>query len=895
MSEQNNTLYLLDGNSYIYRAYHAIRHLSNSKGLRTNAIFGFTKMLLKLFDDRKPEYVAVALDTKGPTFRHEMYDQYKAQRPPMPDDLAEQLPYIKTIIQGLGVKMIEKPGYEADDVIGTLAKKAEENGFNVVVVTGDKDFRQIISEKTSLWDTMKNKVTDLDVLHSEYGLEPCQIIDVMGLSGDTSDNIPGVKGVGEKTALALIKDYGTFEGVYEHLEEITKKKLKENLKNSHENAILSKKLVTIDCNVPLDNSDIKDFKIKDPESEELSILFRELEFKGLWDQFASRKSSTKKEYSLCMSEKDLIDLIDKIKEKGLVSIDTETTGTDPHKAELVGISFSLEPDTGYYLPISHMYLGVPKQIDKDLALELLRNILEDENVLKVGQNIKYDAIILKHAGINLKGIYFDTMVASYVINPGIRQHNLDHLAQHYLNHKMIPYHDVVGKGKAEISFAGVPVEMAMEYSGEDADITLKLKTILENQLAKDKNQDLFHNIEMKLLPVLMDMELAGIKIDIPFFRGMSGSFTKRIRELETKIFEAAGANFNLNSTQQLGHILFEKLGLPVQKKTAKTKSYSTDVKVLKKLAREGYGISELILQYRTLAKLKSTYLDALVKIANPRTGRIHTSYNQTVAATGRLSSSSPNLQNIPIRGEAGREIRKGFIAEDGHYLLSADYSQVELRLFAHYSGDAALLEAFRNGQDIHTRTASEILGFAIDDVTPEMRQIAKAINFGIIYGMGARKLAEELNIDNKTAKEYIESYYDRYKGVVRYRESITKQARENGYVTTLFNRRRYLPEINSDNKRIKAEAERIAINTPIQGTAADLIKMAMINIHTRLKREGHKSRMLLQVHDELILEVPEDEIEVIQSLIIKEMEGVHKLDVPLKVDSSYGKNWDEAH
>jgi DNA polymerase-1 len=894
MSQENSTIYLIDGNSYIYRAYHAIGYLSNSKGLRTNAIFGFTKMLLKLFGDKNPEYAAVALDSKGPTFRHEIYDQYKATRPPMPDDLVEQLPYIKSIIQWLGVKMIEMPGYEADDIIGTLAKKGEEKGYNVVVVTGDKDFRQIISDKTSMWDTMKDKITDLDVLHSEYGLEPEQIIDLMGLSGDTSDNVPGVKGVGEKTALTLIKDFGSLENVYEHIDKITKKKLKENLENCHDNAVLSKRLVTIDCKVPMD-CDTTDLKINDTESKELSDLFRELEFKGLWEQFASRTVEIKKEYALCMSEDDLVDLIKKIKEKRLVSIDTETTDTDPHKAELVGISISLEPDKGYYIPVGHIYLGVPKQIEKEKALEFLRDVLEDEKVLKIGQNIKYDAIILKNNGIDLKGIYFDTMVASYVINPGLRQHNLDYLAQHYLNHKMISYHDVVGKGKAEINFSGVTVENAMEYSCEDADITLKIKSILENQLTVDKNQDLFHNLEMKLLPVLMDMELSGIKIDVPFFREMSGSFTKRIRELEKRIFEEAGTDFNLNSPQQLGYILFEKLELPVQKKTAKTKSYSTDVKVLTSLAREGHKIPGLILQYRTLAKLKSTYLDALVKIVNPRTGRIHSSFNQTVAATGRLSSSNPNLQNIPIRGEEGREIRKGFIAEDGYYLFSADYSQVELRLFAHYSEDDALIDAFNKGQDIHSRTASEILGVAMDDVTSDMRRIAKAINFGIIYGMGAKKLADELNIDNKTAKEYIESYYDRYRGVVRYREKITEQAREQGYVTTLFNRRRYLPEINSDNNRIKADAERIAINTPIQGTAADLIKMAMINIHTRLINEGFKTRMLIQVHDELVFEVPEDEIDIMQGLIIKEMEDVYKLDVPLKVDSSYGKNWDEAH
>jgi DNA polymerase-1 len=622
MSQQDNTLYLVDGNSYIYRAYHAIRHLSNSKGFRTNAIFGFTKMLLKLFDDRNPEYVAVALDSKGPTFRHEMYDQYKASRPPMPDDLVEQLPYVKSIITGLGVKTIEMPGYEADDIIGTLVKKAEEKGFKVVVVTGDKDFRQIISEKTSLWDTMKDKETDLEVLSEEYDLKPSQIIDLMGLSGDSSDNIPGVKGVGEKTALNLIKDFGSLEGVYEHLEEITKKKLKENLENSHDNAILSKKLVTIDCDAPVD-SEIMDLKINDPASEELSKLFRELEFKGLWDQFTSRKGSTSKEYRLCLSEKDITYLIERINKKRLVSIDTETTGTDPHNADLVGISLSLEPDTGYYIPISHMYLGAPQQINKSRVLELLRDILEDEKILKVGQNIKYDAIIFKYNGIDLKGIHFDTMIASYVINPGLRQHNLDYLAQHYLNHKMIPYHDVVGKGKAEINFSGVKVEKAMEYSCEDSDITLKLKDLLEKQLKEDKNEDLFHNIEMKLMPVLMNMEMAGIKIDSNFFREMSASFNQRIKGLEREVFDEAGTEFNLNSPKQLGHILFEKLELPVQKKTAKTKAYSTDVKVLNKLAREGYKIPEIILQYRTLAKLKSTYLDALVKIVNQNTGRIH--------------------------------------------------------------------------------------------------------------------------------------------------------------------------------------------------------------------------------------------------------------------------------
>jgi DNA polymerase-1 len=741
---------------------------------------------------------------------------------------------------------------------------------------------------------MKDKVTDLATLRDEYRLEPSQIIDLMGLSGDASDNVPGVKGVGEKTALSLIQEFGSLENVYAQIDKITKTKLKENLIKSRDDALLSKRLVTINCNVPL-RCDTDDLKINEPDADKLSDLFRELEFKGLWEQFTSRKTAVKNAYKLIMNEQELIYLTEKINRNGLVSVDTETTSTDPHTAGLVGISFSLEPDTGYYLPLAHMYLGAPRQIDKQRAINIIKGVLEDENVLKVGQNIKYDAIIFRNNGIDLKGIYFDTMVASYVINPGLRQHNLDFLAQHYLNHKMISYNDVVGRGKAEINFSGVQVERAMEYSCEDADITLKIKAILEKQLREDQNQELFHNIEMKLLPVLMDMEVTGIKIDIPFFREMSHSFSMRIRELEKEIYREAGTDFNLNSPQQLAHILFERLELPVQKKTIKTKSSSTDVKVLKKLALEGHKIPELILQYRTLAKLKSTYLDALVKIVNPRTGRIHTSYNQTVAATGRLSSSNPNLQNIPIRGEEGREIRKGFIADDGHYLLSLDYSQVELRLFAHYSEDAALIEAFQKGQDIHTRTASEILGVEMENVTSEMRRIAKAINFGIIYGMGAKKLSDELNIDIKVAREYIESYYSRYRGVARYRETMAEQAREKGYVTTLFNRRRYIPEINSDNNMIRSEAERIAINTPIQGTAADLIKMAMINIHTKLKREGYKTRMLLQVHDELVFEVPEAEIAIMPELLKKEMEEVYKLSVPLKVDAGYGKNWDEAH
>jgi DNA polymerase-1 len=893
MSQDKKTVYLIDGSSYLHRAYHAIRNLSNSKGFPTNAILGFTKMIMKLLADKNPRYLAIVFDTKEPTFRHKIYEDYKANRPPMPEDMAVQIPVIKSIIKNFNLKIIEKEGYEADDVIGTLARISEEKGFNVIIVSGDKDFRQVITTKTSLLDTMKNKFTDYASLKQTYGFGPKKFIDVMGLSGDSTDNIPGVPGVGEKTAIDLIRDFGSFENVFDHVEEIKKKKLKQNLQEFRHNALLSKKLVTIDSFVPLED-DVEQLKVGTPQSEELAKTFRKYEFRGLWEQFALRED-VPKEYSLCLSKDALSTLIKQVKEKGIISIDTETTSKNPLQAKLVGISFSCEERKGYYLPLAHAYSGAPPQLNMAESLEALREVLEDERIAKVGQNIKYDAEVLKLHGVTLRGIHFDTMIASYIINPSLRQHNLDYLAQHYLNHKMISYEEVVGKGRNACNFSEIAVEKAMAYSCEDADITLRLMQILDDKMKSDKNEALFYGLEMKLLPVLMDMEMTGIKIDIPFFEQISVRFANRIKKIEREIFDEAGMEFNINSPQQLGYVLFEKLQLPVQKKTSKTKKYSTDVRVLKKLTAFPNKIPELVLRYRTLSKLKSTYLDALVKMVEPSAGRVHTSYNQTVAATGRLSSSDPNLQNIPIRGEDGREIRKGFISEDGKYLVSADYSQVELRIFAHYSKDEAFMRAFKQNEDIHTRTAAEILGVENQAVTPEMRRIAKAVNFGIIYGMGARKLGEELGIDLKTAKKYISVYYERYQGVARYRQEMIEIAHKNGYVSTLFNRRRYLPDINHSNHVIRAEAERMAINTPIQGTAADLIKMAMINIYQRLNQECSRSKMLLQVHDELVFEIPEEELDTVVLMIKDKMEGVYALRVPLKVDINIGKNWEEAH
>jgi len=893
MAANQTTVYFVDGSSYIHRAYHAIRGLANSRGFPTNAILGFTKMVLKLLGDKRPTCMAIAFDAKGPTFRHKMYAAYKANRPPMPEDMAIQLPLLKQIVASLGIPMFEMEGYEADDIIGTWARVCLEQGFEVIMVTGDKDFRQLVTPQASLWDTMKDQVTDYESIKSAYGFEPIKFIDVMGLSGDASDNIPGVPGVGEKTAVRLIQEFGSLDAVFERVEEIPQKKLKENLKAFQEDAFLSRQLVTIERFAPVE-ADTKCLRLGEPDEEELATIFRDLEFRELWDQFSSRHKGTT-DYHLCLSAADLGSLAREIRDAGLVAVDTETTGQDPLKAELVGVSFCWREREAVYLPVRHRYLGAPEQVEWSAALPILKGILDDEAILKAGQNIKYDAEVLKRHGVELKGIHFDTMIASYVINPGIRQHNLDYLAQHYLNHKMISYHEVTGKGKNACSFEEVAVEKACEYSCEDADITFRLMRVLEEKLRLEKNESLFYNLEMKLLPVLMDMEMAGIRIDASFFEEMSRRFALEMKKIEEAIFAEAGMTFNINSPQQLGFVLFEKLGLPGQKKTAKSRRYSTDVKVLKMLSASNYTIPSLLLRYRTLSKLKSTYLDALVKLADPETGRVHTSYNQTVTATGRLSSSNPNLQNIPVRGEEGREIRKGFVAEEGHCLIGADYSQIELRVFAHYSEDEAFIEAFQQDQDIHTRTAAEIMGKSPDEVTPGMRRLAKAINFGIIYGMGPRKLSEELGIDHQTARNYIDAYYERYQGVNRYREEMIQKAAKNGYVATLFNRRRYLPDIQHANGRIRSEAERMAVNTPIQGTAADLIKQAMIRIHDRLRKGRFKTRMLLQVHDELVFEAPVEEADRVTPMIREEMEGVYPLKVPLKVDIHRGANWDEAH
>ena len=893
MSADKNTIYLIDGSGYIYRAFHAVRHLSTSQGLPTNATFGFTNMLLKLLSDQNPEYIAMAFDAKGPTFRHAMYDAYKANRPPMPKDLVAQIPYIKQVVEGMNIPSLEVPGYEADDIIGSITRVATEKGFRVIMVTGDKDFRQLVSPEASIWDPMRDRTIDYESLRENFDLEPSQWVDVMALAGDSSDNIPGVPGVGEKTALKLIKTFGSVETLFQNLDKVTKKKVRENLMNFREQAMLSRRLVTIDTEMPL-SVDPTSFKASPPDRERLASLFKVLEFRRLQQKFPIKGDLSQKIYSAIMDDKALKSLIHKLKKSNVFALDLETTAKDPMEASIVGISFAHQPNEAAYIPLGHTGGGAGRQLEPGLTLARLQPLLEDPHLAKVGQNIKYDWIVLKRFGIELKGVVFDTMVASYLLNPTRRAHNLETIAAEYLNHKMITYKEVTGARKGKKGFDKVSIEDAVTYACEDADFTFMAYKILEPRLQEGGFGNLFTEVEMPLIAVLVDMEMSGVCVDKARLQSISKDFEHQLRNIEETIYTISGEEFNIQSHQQLGHILFEKLKLPTQKKTKKKKGYSTDVEVLTALSVE-HELPALVLEYRSLAKLKSTYADALVDLVNPQTHRIHTSYNQTVTATGRLSSSNPNLQNIPVRTEEGRKIRAAFVPQKGWTLFSADYSQIELRLLAHYSQDPILVEAFQKDQDIHVRTAAEVFQLFPSMITPEMRRQAKVINFGIIYGMGPFRLAKELGISQKMAKTYIEHYFARYQGVKRFIEETVEKARKAGKVTTLLGRHRRLPDIRSANRAAREFAERTAVNTPLQGTAADPIKVAMILIHQALDQKGLQAKMLLQVHDELVFEAPPEELKSLEQVVRSIMEGVYELRVPLKVDIKSGHNWAEAH
>jgi DNA polymerase I len=886
----NTAFYIIDGNSYIYRAFYAIRNLSNSAGLPTNAVFGFANMLLKVIKEKKPDLLAIVFDPKGPTRRHLEYKEYKAHRPPMPKDLVPQIPYIHNLVAAFRIPVFVQEGQEADDLIATLAQKAELDGMSVTIVTGDKDILQLVGPHINVYDTLKDKIYGPADVEERFGVPPDRVIEIMGLMGDAADNIPGVPGIGEKTAEALIKQYGTIENVLAHAKEITKPKLRQSLLEFAHLARLSRELAVLRADVPLDvNYD--DLKMKPPDNAALMKMLKELEFPSLL-KYVTQEPKQEADYLAVLEETELRNLVAVLSSAQEFCFDTETTSIDPMQAELVGISFSVKPHHAYYVPLGHLYLGAPKQIPLDQALSALKPVMENPEIGKVGQNIKYDLLVLGHYGISVRGISFDAMIASYLLNPGKTSHGLESIALEYLNYKTMTYAEVTGFGKKQISFSAVDIKTATRYSGEDADITLRLKQTLAPLLKEQNIEKLFRDLEMPLMEVLADMERIGVKIDADFLKNMSAKLGTEIAQIEQTIYSIAGTEFNINSPKQLAEILFVKLALTPIKKT-KT-GFSTNVDVLEELAHL-HPLPAEILKYRTLAKLKSTYIDALPLMINPKTGRLHTSLNQTVTATGRLSSSDPNLQNIPIRTDVGREIRRAFIAEQGSSLLSADYSQIELRVLAHMSQDQSLIRTFQEDEDVHTRTASEIFGLPHDEITSEMRRKAKAVNFGIIYGISAFGLAQDIGVSNSEAKRYIDNYFARYPGVREFLDRTIEEAKTKGSVFTLLGRRRFIPELASSIAAVRSFGERMAVNTPIQGTAADLIKLAMINIQQRLKREERRSKMILQVHDELVFEVPDPEIDTMKKLAREEMEGVLKLVVPIKVDIGVGKNWDEAH
>jgi DNA polymerase-1 len=885
-----NNFYIIDGNSYIYRAFYAIRGLSTSTGLPSNAVFGFANMLLKVIKDKSPDLLAIVFDPKGPTRRHSEYREYKAHRPPMPRDLIPQIPYIHKLVEAFRIPVFVIEGQEADDVIATIARHAESHGMDITIVTGDKDLLQLVGPRIKVYDTLKDKVYEPVDVEERFSVPPDRVVEIMGLMGDASDNIPGVPGIGEKTAQVLIKQYKTIDNLLAHTHEIAKPKLRQSLIEYADLARLSRELALLHADVPVEiNYD--DLKLKAPDGPALLRILKELEFTALL-KYVIQEPEQEVDYRTVLEDKDLQDLVTALSSAEEFCFDTETTSRDAMQAGLVGISFSLRPHHAYYLPLGHSSLGAPKQLGLDRTLAALKPLMEDPAIRKIGQNIKYDLLVLGHYGVRVKGVSFDTMIASYLLNPGKASHSLDSLALEYFNHKTITYAEVTGSGKKQIGFAEVDVQTATRYSGEDADITLRLKRTLAPLLREQKLERLFLDMEMPLMEVLVDMERAGVKINADFLKLMSKKLGLEMAGIEKTIYELAGIEFNINSPKQLAEILFVKLQLTPTKKT-KT-GFSTNVDVLEELAPV-HPLPAEILKFRTLSKLKSTYIDALPLMINPKTGRLHTSLNQTVAATGRLSSSEPNLQNIPIRTEVGREIRRAFIAEQGASLLSADYSQIELRVLAHMSNDPALIRTFQTEEDVHTRTASEIFGLSPEEVTPEMRRKAKAVNFGIIYGISAFGLAQDIGVSNAEAKRYIDDYFAQYPKVREYIDRTIRDARTNGYVSTLFNRRRFIPELTSSAVAVRNFGERMAVNTPIQGTAADLIKLAMINIQKRLRRENLGSKMILQVHDELVFEVLDREIEPMKELVKAEMEGVLTLAVPIRVDMGVGKNWDEAH
>ncbi|KPK10428.1 MAG: DNA polymerase I [Acidithiobacillales bacterium SG8_45] len=890
-------LVLVDGSSYLYRAFHAMPGLSNSSGEPTGAVYGVTNMLRKLLADYDPQYIAVVFDAKGKTFRNDLYPEYKANRPPMPEELRPQVPLVHDIVEAMGLNLLIVDGVEADDVIGTLATQAAKEGRDALISSGDKDLAQLVNKHINMVDTMKDVTYDHDGVVDKFGVPPERIIDYLTLVGDTSDNIPGVPKVGPKTAAKWLEEYGTLDNLIAHADEIPGK-VGENLREALDQIPLSKELVTIKRDVKLKQKP-KDLSRQELDETRLRDLFAMLEFRTWLAELggtnvAETPADADGKYEAVLTMKAFDAWHKRLQKAKLFAFDTETTSLNVMDAEIVGVCFTDKVGKGAYVPLAHNYPGAPDQLDRDEVLKKLKPLLEDPKQEKVGQNLKYDAEVLANYDIDLQGIRFDTMLESYVLDSTASRHDMDSLALKYLGHKTIKYEEVAGKGKGQITFNDVALEQAVPYAAEDADITLRLHEELWPRLKKIPSlEKLFSEIEMPLVKVLVRMERTGVKIDAAMLRKQSQQLAKRILEIEAMAHKSAGQPFNLGSPKQIQEVLYDKLELPVLKKTPKG-APSTAEEVLQELALD-YELPELILEWRGLSKLRSTYTDKLPEMISPRTGRVHTSYHQAVAATGRFSSSDPNLQNIPVRSAEGRRIRQAFVPEKGNVMMSADYSQIELRIMAHLSKDKGLQKAFSEGADIHSATAAEVFGAEPDKVTSEQRRNAKAINFGLIYGMSAFGLARQLKIDRGAAQEYIDLYFSRYPGVKEYMDSTRANAHDQGYVETLFGRRLYLPDINASNHNRRQYAERTAINAPMQGTAADLIKLAMLAVDKWIQKDAPEIKMIMQVHDELVFEIPKDMVQQAEKKVRELMTGVAKLDVPLVVDVGTGKNWDEAH
>jgi DNA polymerase-1 len=885
-------LFLIDGHSLLYRAYYAIRHLTNTQGFPTNAIFGFLNMMRKLQEKENPAYLGVVFDAVGPTIRHLAFKDYKANRKPMPEDLAVQIPVLKKILKAMRIPAIEYEKYEADDVLGSLAAKASEKKIHSVLVSTDKDLFQLVNDSTTLYNPAKESHMDKKAVEEQFGVPPSQVVDVLALWGDQSDNIPGVPGVGEKTSKTLLRQFRNIENLIANIDQIENPSLREKIKKNLNQLRMSRQLATITRDLDI-NIDLEAFSLSDPDYEDLVPLLQELEFSSMLSEYIEKQDKSEKDYQAIFDIEQLKALVSRIKKSKCVSLDTETDSPMPTRARLVGMSFSILPNQAFYLPLHHDHAGAPAQLSKEKAFRILSPVLSDPRIKKVGQNIKYDFIVLRREGLELEGIDLDTMVLSYLLEPNWGKHNLGKLALSYLQKKAIPYEEIVGKGKSQLTMNEVAVETVVPYACQDADFALALSETLWPKVKEQNLDGIYEEFERPLIRVLADMETWGVKIDPERLKDLSEEIQESLDRLSRRIFEISGEEFNLNSPAQLATVLFEKMGLPTSRRTKKTKGYSTSVTVLQDLA-QSFPIAQHALEYRQLAKLKSTYADALPLLINPETGRIHTSYNQTVAATGRLSSSDPNLQNIPVRGEWGTRFRQAFVPEKRHLFLSADYSQIELRVLAHLSEDPSLIETFLNDRDIHQETAARVFADSDQLFPEEQRRRAKIINFSIIYGASAFSLARELGSSNAEAQAFIDLYYDKYPKVKEYLEKSVSDASESGVAKTLFGRKRQVPELKQKDRSVRQFGRRIALNTPIQGTAADLMKKAMIHIGQDIKSHGLGAKMILQVHDELVFEVPKSEVEKTEALVKERMENVYPLRVPLKVHLGWGANWAEA-